>query len=410
MTPNTAHNSTPDNLNPILRLTMTTGPVKSLADAKSYLEQRLLIALENNFNLDRLANLLVSMSLDPKIPDQAMNIIRAVALLMVCKIHNTFADDIVAVVADKLHTPTNLILKQLNHEKEFQTASGTIQANLTQQLQGLFTASNTMLQHLETTTTSLDHTLNMLTPAGLDPVDHTSTNWPNPFTSIAEPTKTLAKLVEDIKVSMVAVQDDQLHQAHTPDMSKTYAKVVAANTHCSPSSNQSTFNPDTLEHITHIENKLHIQERQVYVTFDQNTDDSPKVLSGTAAYTLGGKLNKWMHSLDQEAHQVLQTTNHLIKMLSFTGRGTILIECDSNSTVERLKSYFNKKDLLPHICSTVKGQPRPYRLVLKFIPCNGSFSPANEDHLHSLEVDHGIEEGSIIAASWIKKPDRKSVV
>ena len=176
-----------------------------------------------------------------------------------------------------------------------------------------------MLQCLETTTTSLDHTLNTLTPAGLDPGDPTSTNSPNPFTSITESTKTLVKLVEDIKVSVVAVQDDQLHHAHTPDMSKTYAKVVAANTHHSPSSNQSTFNPDTLEHITHIENKLHIQERQVYVTFDQNTDDSPKVLSGTAAYTLGGKLNKWMHSLDQEAHQVLQTTNHLIKMLSFTG-------------------------------------------------------------------------------------------
>ena len=76
--------------------------------------------------------------------------------------------------------------------------------------------------------------------------------------------------------------------------------------------------------------------------------------------------------------------------------------------MERLKSYFNKKDLLPHICSTAKGQPQPYRLVLKFIPCNGSFSPANEDHLHSLEVDHGIEEGSIIAASWIKKPELRS--
>ena len=176
-----------------------------------------------------------------------------------------------------------------------------------------------MLQHLETTTTSLNHTLNTLTPAGLDPVDPTSTNLPNPFESIAESTKTLAKSVEDIKVSVVAVQDAQLPQAHTLDMSNTYAKVVTSNTCCSPSSNQSTFNPDTPEHVTRIENKLHIQERQVYITFDQNTDDSPKVLSGTAAYMLGGKLNEWMHSPDQEAHQVLQTTNHLIKTLSFTG-------------------------------------------------------------------------------------------
>ena len=76
--------------------------------------------------------------------------------------------------------------------------------------------------------------------------------------------------------------------------------------------------------------------------------------------------------------------------------------------MERLKSYFNEKDLLSCICSTTKVQPQPYRLVLKFVPCDGSFSPANEDHLHSLEVDHRIKEGSIITASWIKKLELRS--
>ena len=40
---------------------------------------------------------------------------------------------------------------------------------------------------------------------------------------------------------------------------------------------------------------------------------------------------------------------------------------------------------------------------MKFIPCDGTFAPEDEDQLCTIETDHKLEEGMIILAAWIKK-------
>ena len=57
------------------------------------------------------------------------------------------------------------------------------------------------------------------------------------------------------------------------------------------------------------------------------------------------------------------------------------------------------------ICSTVKIQAHTYCIVFKFVPCDGSFLPENKDCLRMLESEHNLKEGSIVGASWIKKPE-----
>ena len=42
---------------------------------------------------------------------------------------------------------------------------------------------------------------------------------------------------------------------------------------------------------------------------------------------------------------------------------------------------------------------------MKFVPCDGSFSPEDENQLRVLETEHNLKVGSIIVASWIKKPE-----
>ena len=166
-----------------------------------------------------------------------------------------------------------------------------------------------------------------------------------------------------------------------------------------------TFNPEVLEYIMRIENRLCIQECQVYVSFDNEVADSPKERSGLAAYTLRGKINEWIRSLDQETNQVTLTSGQPIKALQFTERSTMLLEFDSKSHADRFQTYGKDKGLLTRICSTAKIQACTYHVVFKFIPCNGSFSPENRDHLRTLESEHNLEEGSIAVASWIKKPE-----
>ena len=239
--------------------------------------------------------------------------------------------------------------------------------------------------------------------SSLNPETPFPTNEINHNTSITESPKMLTKTAGELKVNVVAIS--AIHPTtHTPTP-MSYASIATSNTQTPP--NLTTFNPNVPEYITHIENKLRIQDRQVYIIYDQNTEDSPKDPGSAVAYKLCSKMNKWMCSLDQETSQVSHMASHLIKTLHFTNWSTILIECDSNTMASQLRGYLKNKNLLTCICSTAKSQPHMYCLVMKFIPCNGTFLPHNESHLHSLEEVHRVEEGSIITAAWIKKPEMR---
>ena len=45
---------------------------------------------------------------------------------------------------------------------------------------------------------------------------------------------------------------------------------------------------------------------------------------------------------------------------------------------------------------------------MKFVPCTGEFTPSDRSHLREIEEDLGLPEGSIMTATWIKKPENRS--
>ena len=45
---------------------------------------------------------------------------------------------------------------------------------------------------------------------------------------------------------------------------------------------------------------------------------------------------------------------------------------------------------------------------MKFMPCDGSFSPEDEDQLCTIKTEHKVDKGVIVVVSWIKKPERQS--
>ena len=141
----TTSNPMPHNSELTAKLASTTGPVKNTIKAKAYLEQRSLITIDNNYDFKTLADLLITTTLDSKIPDQATNIIRAVTLLMVSKIQNKYTDEITSTAMEKLQTPTSNMLNQLKCKNKFLSASGTNQTNHTQHLLNLITPYNTVM-------------------------------------------------------------------------------------------------------------------------------------------------------------------------------------------------------------------------------------------------------------------------
>ena len=96
-TPTTNNVSLPNSTDLITKLAATTGLVKNTSKAKLFLEQRSLIALENNYDITTLTNLLISTSFKAKIPEHVTN----VAFLMVSEFHNSFAEDMATAVNGK---------------------------------------------------------------------------------------------------------------------------------------------------------------------------------------------------------------------------------------------------------------------------------------------------------------------
>ena len=138
--------------------------------------------------------------------------------------------------------------------------------------------------------------------------------------------------------------------------------------------------------------------------FDNEVADSPREWGSHVAYSLCGKVNEWIRTLDQKTNQVTSTAGQPIKTLQFMEHSAILLEFDSKALTNCFQLYCKDKNLLTCICSTVKIQTRTCQVVMKFVPCDGSFLPEDKSQMRVLETEHNLEVGSIVAASWIKKP------
>ena len=126
----------------------------------------------------------------------------------------------------------------------------------------------------------------------------------------------------------------------------------------------SPYMPETPEYITWIENRLHIQEHQVYITFNNNTVDLPEECSGTEAFTLWGKINEWIRVLDQEMYQVMSPAGQPIKVLQFTEQGAMLLKFKSKDYTDCFNTYCRDKNLLKQIWNTAKIQQCTYQVVM----------------------------------------------
>ena len=291
------------------------------------------------------------------------------------------------------------------------------QAKHTQQLQTLATSSKVLIQNIDTSINKLiksidnihtsSHTLSQ-TSIKLNTATTTAPNSPTLqqqqqldkiLSSLAKTSKAIAKTAEDLQT---------IPAPHLPTSLlmvspfQTYATVTVNNN--GNKSNLIPFNPNTPEYIMCIYNRLHIQERQIYILFNNKASNSPMDQGGPAAYTLQGKANKWLCALDQETSQMSSPTIQLMRALHFTEHSAILLKLDLKETTLRFLDYCTNNNLLSHFWSTAKVLPHTYCVIMKFVPCDGTFESNNKDHIHTIEIDHNLEPGSIILASWIKCP------
>jgi len=87
----------------------------------------------------------------------------------------------------------------------------------------------------------------------------------------------------------------------------------------------------------------------------------------------------------------------------------MLLEFVSIEAKDRFINLCTRKaNLLGVIGQNARFRPRTYPVIFRFVPCNGPFDPYVEDHLCDLERENDLATGSISAASWCKRPDKRS--
>ena len=64
--------------------------------------------------------------------------------------------------------------------------------------------------------------------------------------------------------------------------------------------------------------------------------------------------------------------------------------------------------LLRKLNPKARIRPRTYAVIFRFVPCNGPFDPSSDEHLRNVEIENDLPANSIIAASWCKRPDKRS--
>ena len=116
------------------KLAVNNGPVKNAVEAKAYLEQQVLIAINDNYTPESLTNILFATAMEGKVPDHVSSIIKAVGFLLMDTMADSSLTELVEVFTDKILPVNQTLMKCLENEHEFIKATSVEQYKQTLKL------------------------------------------------------------------------------------------------------------------------------------------------------------------------------------------------------------------------------------------------------------------------------------
>ena len=375
------------------------GPVKNATEARVYLEQHVLIAINNNYTPESLANILFVMAIEGKIPEHVSSVIKVVGFLLMAKLADSSSAELVTTFTGKLLPISQSLIKDLESKCDFIKATAAKQSRHTLRLAEVITPLTTAAQSLKSTNQAIANASKEITP-----LSDTITTVEKLLQSLMESTKALSDISSKLRKNLPP------HiplEPTTNNQCTTYANIASNHpqfNNASPANHIST----QPVHIQQLINRLSITQRQVYITYDSTDPKTPKERNGPATHLLCTKLKDL---LQQQKHTSDPTTDNLntIRTLRFMEQSAVLLKLESVQVVCKFQTLCEEQGLLSTLlCPSVTFTPHAYRVILHFVPCNGSFNPSDYEHLHQIEEDLNLPPHSITSTSWIKKPELRS--
>lgn len=174
---------------------------------------------------------------------------------------------------------------------------------------------------------------------------------------------------------------------------RSWADVAATptNTNIPP---QGAYNPTQAPETTRLQQRLLLRTRMVMI----NSLDTIK----NPATEMRETANVWLKEIDDFSEDDPKP-NTIIRTAALQSRGGLLLEFDSSDSANRFRYYIaTSPDLKEKFGPEAAISELTYKLVMRFIPCDGGFEPSNPDHLRVIEEYNGLEAFSIVSITWCR--------
>jgi hypothetical protein len=347
------------------------GPVTDPKTARKWLENKSWLLVDEHYDRSKLVNMLLTVSVLSRIPPETAQAIRAIAYILDDDITDNFSSFLATSIADKIKTEVSSITNDLNISKTFLEASSVQQAS-------------NILDLKE---------------------------------AIAKSTETSNILSDTVaKVSSLSPPSAPLPPPLPPNPWNATASHPSSQSLPNPS-----YNPSATVSQTRLKQRLLQSARSVYVQSDPNgTLGDVQTLPDQDLQKLRNTLNQRLEELDAKTPPVPEvnpdntqaTPNKpktLVRGIHMRKSGDFILELDSPAAAARFIDYANEHIfLLSDLSPDASIKARSYSLIFKFVPCAGEFDPSDPKCIRRIEDIHGLKTGSIKAASWLKRPDRRA--
>ena len=345
------------------QIAASAGPVTSEKEARSWLEKQGWILASEQYSKNKLADILFSVALAFKLPNEAVTALRSVAYLLRDLGKDDLASTISAKLIDKiangLSKPIDKFSDSIAAANNFLLATSQQQASDLLSLQDSVKQQNDLTKSLAESSAKLSQ--NSAPPALSDSA------WP-----LLTPTN---------PITPQPIHPSSLLHAH----------------------NAPPAAPKLLHRVALSSKQLLIE----YGPLEEN--EAPRDKSIEAQRDLRLLFNKWIDNASTSPEGVAHPPSRAIRSVAIFERPAMLLEFESSDAKDNFAVICaNNPSLLSVINPKARIRPCTYAIICRFVPCLGQFDPSIDDHLRNIERENDLSVGSITAASWCKRPDKRA--
>jgi len=356
---------TPGTLKPLSREEINalsvTCPVKNVDTAHTYLEAKGWILTAEPYDHTKLANILHSVT-QCKLPPEATAAIRAVAFILEADLIKAQTSTITSAITNAISPIISSIKEDRDKAKAFLDANEIQRANDTLSLQNVASALSNSID-------ALNKISKPLSPFPALPSSPNPPTWPS------------------------------LPPRHPPPH---------------PRNPPFQHNPAAAPELARVHQRVIQDARTALIQIDSKDSSAPSDRSPAGLAKLRSDFNEMLtRRMDPDLGMYEDSPafpTAALRGLHYLKYGAFLLDFDSADSARYFRDTIATEDSLliqTLFGATARFKPKSYELIIKFVPCNGSFSPSDRSHLDTIERDNNLPNNSIISASWIKPLDRR---